>query len=65
MFVCSCNAYRDADICEMAESGVRCARTAYVKLGAGPRCGRCIAFAQVLIDRVHGGESALREERVG
>ena len=59
MFVCVCNAYRDAEICEVARSGVRCARMAYMALGGGPRCGRCLPFAQVLIDEVHGeGKSA-------
>ncbi len=54
MFVCVCNAYRDAEICEVARSGVRCARRAYMALGGGPRCGRCLPFAQGLIDEVHG-----------
>ncbi len=53
MFVCVCNAYRDAEICEVARSGVRCARKAYATLGNGPRCGRCLALAQTLIDAVH------------
>jgi len=56
MYVCICNGYRDAEICEVAESGVRCARRAYLELGNGPRCGRCLSVAQALIDRVHGKE---------
>ena len=54
MYVCICNGYRDAEISEVAQSGVRCARKAYQTLGSGPRCGRCLTFAQNLIDRIHG-----------
>jgi bacterioferritin-associated ferredoxin len=55
MYVCICNGYRDTEIRRVARSGVRCARTAYVLLGHGPRCGRCLALAQDMIDRVHEG----------
>lgn len=53
MYVCLCNGYRDAEISEVAEGGVRCARRAYHALGSGPRCGRCLTVAQALIDRIH------------
>jgi bacterioferritin-associated ferredoxin len=53
MYVCICNGYRDAEIRRVARTGIRCARTAYSLLGHGPRCGRCLAVAQDLIDRVH------------
>ena len=53
MYVCICNGYRDADIRRVAQTGIRCARTAYLLLGDGPRCGRCLDVAQDLIDRVH------------
>ena len=56
MYVCLCNGYRDGDIRQVAQSGVRSARLAYMKLGAGPRCGTCLATAQDLIDRVHDSE---------
>lgn len=56
MYVCLCNGYRDAEICQVAESGVRCAQTAYLTLGNGPRCGRCLPTAQDLIDRIHGSQ---------
>lgn len=56
MYVCLCNGYRDAEICQVAESGVRCAQTAYRTLGNGPRCGRCLPTAQDLIDRIHGNQ---------
>ena len=58
MYVCICNGYRDTEICEVAQSGVRCARTAYLTLGSGPRCGRCLTVAQDLIDRIHGETQA-------
>ncbi len=54
MYVCICNGYRDAEIRDMARSGIRCARKAYDALGDGPNCGQCLAVAQDLIDRVHG-----------
>ena len=55
MFVCICNAYRDAEIREAALAGARRARDAYRALGGGPRCGRCLRDAQILIDEAHGG----------
>ena len=58
MFVCLCNAYRDAEIREAARFGARRAKDAYAALGRGPRCGRCLAFAQGLIDEVHRGGAA-------
>ncbi|MCY4231971.1 MAG: (2Fe-2S)-binding protein [Alphaproteobacteria bacterium] len=54
MYVCICNAYRDAEIREAARTGVRSAHKAYAALGGGPRCGRCLPDAQDLIDREHG-----------
>ena len=53
MYVCVCNAYRDTEIRAVAQAGVRCARKAYQQLGNGPRCGRCLSFAQGLIDTIH------------
>ena len=53
MYVCVCNAYRDSEIRAVAQNGVRCARKAYQELGNGPQCGRCLSFAQGLIDGVH------------
>jgi len=58
MYVCLCNGYRDAEIREVAQSGVRCARKAYDVLGGGPRCGRCLIVAQDLIDDAHGERRA-------
>lgn len=53
MYVCICNGYRDSDIRQLAQSGVRCAHVAYESLGSGPRCGRCVDVAQRLIDQIH------------
>ena len=53
MYVCVCNAYRDTEIRAVAQAGVRCAKKAYQELGNGPQCGRCLSFAQGLIDGVH------------
>ena len=50
MYVCICNGYRDSELRTLASQGVRCARAAYQSLGNGPRCGRCLTFAQQLID---------------
>ena len=58
MYVCICNAYRDAEIREAARAGLRCAHKAYAALGGGPRCGRCLPTAQDLIDREHGAPAA-------
>ena len=68
MYVCVCNAYRDTEIRAVAQAGVRCARKAYQELGNGPQCGRCLSFAQGLIDGIHedqprGGPAAPRRER--
>jgi len=55
MYVCLCNGYRDAEIREIAESGVRCAKEVYLTLGNGPCCGTCLDCAQDIVDSVHGG----------
>ncbi|HEY9548248.1 MAG TPA: (2Fe-2S)-binding protein [Kiloniellaceae bacterium] len=55
MYVCLCNGYRDTEIREIAESGVRCAREVYLTLGNGPCCGTCLDCAQDIVDSVHGG----------
>ena len=58
MYVCICNGYRDAEIRDLAESGIRSAKMAYRALGNGPRCGQCLRFAQDLINGVHGDGEA-------
>ena len=60
MYVCMCNALRDRDVAAAAQAGARTAVDAYSALGAAPRCGRCLPFAQELIDRHCGhGQPAL------
>ena len=68
MYVCVCNAYRDTEIRAVAQAGVRCARKAYQELGSGPQCGRCLSFAQGLIDGIHedqphGGQAPHAQQR--
>lgn len=58
MYVCLCNGYRDAEIREVAESGVRCVREVYLTLGNGPCCGTCLDCAQDIVDDVHGTTAA-------
>ena len=53
MYVCLCNGYRDSEIREVAESGVRCAQEVYLTLGNGPCCGTCLDCAQEIVDSVH------------
>ena len=50
MYVCICNGYREAQIREVARQGVTAAADAYQALGQGPCCGRCIPFAQRILD---------------
>src|SRR3546814_5574707 len=60
MYVCLCNGYRDVEIREVAESGLRCVTEVYLTLGNGPCCGGCLDFAQDIVNSVHGdgGSSA-------
>lgn len=58
MYVCLCNGYRDSEISDVARSGVRCAKRAYLAMGNGPRCGQCLEMAQDIIDDVHEAENA-------
>lgn len=62
MYVCVCNGYRDAEIREVAESGVRCVQEVYLTLGNGPCCGSCLDYAQDIVDSVHGGVPAASAE---
>ena len=58
MFVCICHRYREQDIRRAAHSGLRSARDIYRRLGAEPSCGRCLEFAEKLIEDVHVGSQA-------
>ena len=65
MYVCLCNAYRDAEIREIARSGLRCAHEAFAALGGAPRCGRCLPTAQELIDREHDAAVSAPPDSLG
>jgi bacterioferritin-associated ferredoxin len=58
MYVCMCNALRDRDVAAAAAAGARTAMDAYSALGAAPRCGRCLPFAQQFVERCHGPAEA-------
>jgi bacterioferritin-associated ferredoxin len=62
MYVCLCNGYRDAEIREVAESGLRCVKEVYLTLGNGPCCGSCLDYAQDIVDDVHGEATAADEQ---
>ena len=53
MYVCICNGHAEQDIREAAASGLTCPREIYASLGKPPQCGRCLNFAENLIDSVH------------
>lgn len=50
MYVCVCNAITDRDLAGVAREGVGCAKEAFRRLGGAPVCGRCLDFAQTVID---------------
>ncbi|MDE0059285.1 MAG: bacterioferritin-associated ferredoxin-like protein [Defluviicoccus sp.] len=52
MYVCICNRHRECDLRDLAAGGARSAEEAYSALGGEPRCGRCLGFAQRLMDEV-------------
>lgn len=54
MYVCLCNGYREAELRELARSGIGCAEEAYRTLGNGPNCGRCLDCAQQIMDQAAG-----------
>ena len=58
MYVCLCNGYRDSELRELASEGIACAVEAYMTLGNGPCCGRCLECAQKIIDATKGTVSA-------
>ena len=60
MYVCICNGYREAEVLEAAAQGARLAEDAYLSLGAGPCCGRCLDVAQALIDSSPGASEPNR-----
>ena len=58
MIVCICNRYREQDIRRAAHSGLRRADDVYRQLGAEANCGRCLEFAEKVIQDVHSGPAA-------
>ena len=54
MYICLCNGYREAEIRELAQEGISNAAEAYMVLGNGPCCGRCLDGAQQILDEALG-----------
>ena len=52
MYVCICNRHRECDLRDLAAGSAMSAEEAYSRLGGEPRCGRCLSFAQQLMDEV-------------
>ena len=52
MYVCICNGYRESEIRDAAGKGACSAIEAYEVMGHGPRCGRCLHYAQSVVDAV-------------
>ena len=53
MYICLCNGYRESEIRRVAREGGTVASDAYVALGNGPCCGKCLDTAQSVIDGEH------------
>lgn len=50
MYVCICNGYRESELRTVAREGAATAEDAYLSLGEGPCCGRCLPYAQEVVD---------------
>lgn len=50
MFVCLCNAIREAEVRGLANAGSRTADSIYSALGCEPHCATCTDFIQTIID---------------
>lgn len=50
MYVCICNGYRESELRTVAREGAVTAEDAYLSLGEGPCCGRCLPYAQEVVD---------------
>lgn len=50
MFVCSCNAIRETEVRELAQSGARTADSVYQALGCEAHCATCTDFIQSIVD---------------
>ena len=50
MYVCICNAVKEADLRGVARGGARDATQAYAAIGVEVCCAQCLEFAQEIID---------------
>ena len=58
MYVCICNGYRESELREVAREGAVTAEDAYLSLGDGPCCGRCLPLAQDIVDHERRSQGA-------
>ncbi len=50
MYVCICNAIREAEVRELVRAGVRTAEQAYEEFGCEPVCTHCTDYMQEVLD---------------
>lgn len=62
MFVCVCNGYRESDLRRVARDSRSGVVELYQRLGAGPRCGQCLEFAENVIAEARRGASSIAAE---
>ena len=59
MYVCLCNGFKDRELRAIGAEGVRCAQTAYARLGGHAKCGACLDMAErVLRDSAGANDPA-------
>ncbi|WP_417616874.1 (2Fe-2S)-binding protein [Parasphingorhabdus sp.] len=49
MVVCVCNAIKEKDLRAAVRTGADRPSQVYALLGRKPKCGQCLAFAQIII----------------
>lgn len=54
MYICICNAIREADLRKAAVTTRGDAEAAYQSLGKRPNCGQCLAKAGEILDQERG-----------
>jgi len=54
MYICICNAIREADLRQAAKTTGGDAEAAYQTLGKRPNCGQCLAKAGEILDHERG-----------
>ena len=57
MYICICNAIREADLREAAIGCDGNAEATYAKLGKSPNCGQCLVKADKIIDALRSTAS--------